>query len=48
MGMASMLLDEGFGSFERCMETVRMLDGDITKARDILSSIMITEAQFRD
>jgi hypothetical protein len=38
--MASILMDEGMGSFDRCMMTLRALRGDIQKARSILSEIM--------
>jgi len=42
--IASDLMDEGFGSFERCLLCSKMLNGDITKARDVLSNLMIVEA----
>jgi hypothetical protein len=45
--MASILLDEGFGSLERCLNAVRILRGDIGRAKEILSNLMITEAQLR-
>jgi hypothetical protein len=45
--MASLLEDEGFGTFERCMSTIRVLRGDITRAKEILSNVMISEAQFK-
>ena len=41
---ASNLMDEGFGTFERCLLASKMLNGDLTKARDVLSNLMITEA----
>jgi hypothetical protein len=44
--MASVLFDEGFGVFERCSKVVRMLRGDIARAKEILSNLMITEAQL--
>ena len=46
-GMGSILLDEGYGSFERCVMAVRTVDGDMELARKILSKIVFTEAQFR-
>ena len=42
--MASILMDEGMGSFDRCMMTLRALRGDIKKARSILSEIMFAAA----
>jgi hypothetical protein len=45
--MASILLDEGFGSLERCLSAIRILRGDIARAKEILSNLMITEAQLR-
>lgn len=41
--MASILLDEGFGSFDRCSMVVRALRGDMDKARDLLSKLIISE-----
>ena len=45
--MASVLLDEGFGSLERCLNAIRILRGDIGRAKEVLSNLMITEAQLR-
>jgi len=42
--MASILLDEGYGSFERCSMAIRCLRGDMEKAREILSKLIICEA----
>lgn len=44
--MASILLDEGYGSFERCSMVVRGLRGDMDKARSLLSKIIISEDQL--
>ena len=44
--MGSILADEGFGSFDRCMMVLRSLRGDIEKARKLLSSITFTEIQI--
>ena len=46
MNMASILFDEGLGSFDRCMLTLRALRGDIDQARQILREIMFTAAKF--
>ena len=44
MGMASVLLDQGYSSsFDRCHKAVLCCDGNIEHARDILSKITITE-----
>jgi hypothetical protein len=45
--MASILVDEGFGTFERCSNAIRMLRGDIARAKEILSNLIITEAQLK-
>ena len=37
LGMASILMDEGYGNFERCYQLVRTVRGNMEKARDILS-----------
>lgn len=37
LNMGSILLDEGYGDFERCMSVIRVLRGDIVRAREILS-----------
>jgi hypothetical protein len=42
--MASILVDEGFGSFERCMNSIRILRGDISRAKEVLSNLIMTEA----
>jgi len=44
MGMGSILLDEGYGSFERCTMAIRTVDGDMEMARSILSKIVFSEA----
>lgn len=33
LGMASLLVDEGYGSFDRCYNIIRCLKGDIKLAR---------------
>ena len=42
--MGSNLMDEGFGSFEKCCLVVRTVKGDISEARSVLSKLMISEA----
>jgi hypothetical protein len=44
--MASILLDEGFGSFDRCSMLIRCLRGDMVKAREVLSKLIISEASL--
>jgi len=41
--MASILLDEGYGSFERCSMVIRCVSGDMEKARTLLSKLIISE-----
>ena len=44
LATASVLLDEGYAtSFDRCIKAATVTDGDIEKARDLLSKITITE-----
>ena len=43
MTMASILVDEGFGEFERCSLIVRALRGEMDLCRSILSKIIICE-----
>jgi hypothetical protein len=44
LGMASMLLDEGYSqSFDRCLKAARCANGEVERARDLLSKVMITE-----
>ncbi len=43
LGMASLLFDEGFGSFDRCYGLIRVLKGDLKKAKDILSQLIFYE-----
>lgn len=45
--MASILMDEGFGSLDRTYNAVKILRGDIARAKEILSNLMIAEAQLR-
>ena len=40
LGIASILVDEGYGQFERCYNASRCLRGDIKKARELLSNII--------
>jgi hypothetical protein len=46
LGMASLLVDEGYGSFDRCYNLIRCLRGDLNKARDVLSQFIFQESQF--
>eukprot|EP00347_Sterkiella_histriomuscorum_P004328 403360863 len=46
LGMASLLFDEGYGSFDRCYGLIRVLRGDLKKARDILSQLIFYECQY--
>jgi hypothetical protein len=41
--MASLLFDEGFGSFDRCYGIVRALRGDLKKAKEVLSQLIFYE-----
>ena len=43
--MGSILCDEGYGSFDRCMLTLRALRGDIERARKTLTQITFAEAE---
>ena len=45
--MGSVLLDEGYGDFERCMSVIRVLRGDIVRAREILSQLTFSEAKLQ-
>ena len=42
--MGSLLSDEGYGSFDRCMLTLRALRGDFERAKKTLSRITFAEA----
>ena len=44
--MGSVIADEGYGSFDRCMLALRALRGDIEKTRKILSKITFTEVAY--
>jgi len=44
--MSSDLMDEGYGSFDRCFSALRVARGDLTQAKAILSSLMIAEGEF--
>lgn len=44
--MASILADEGYGSFERCSIVVRALRGDMEKTRSLLSKLIISESEL--
>ena len=46
LNMGSILLDEGYGDFERCMSVIRVLRGDIVRAREILSQLTFSEAKL--
>ena len=44
LGIASMLLDEGYSqSFDRCLKAAKCANGEVERARDLLSKVMITE-----
>ncbi len=43
LGMASLLVDEGYGSFDRCYNLIRCLRGDIKLARELLSNMIFYE-----
>ena len=45
LNMGSIVADQGYGSFDRCMLVLRTLRGDIEKARVVLSQITFAEAQ---
>ena len=45
LNMGSIVADQGYGSFDRCMLVLRTLGGDIEKARVVLSQITFAEAQ---
>ena len=40
LGMASMMVDEGYGTFDRCYAIVRCVRGDLRSAREIASQLM--------
>lgn len=44
--MASIMVDEGFGSFERCYSLIRTLRGNLERAKEILSQLIFYECQF--
>jgi hypothetical protein len=46
LGLASMLVDEAYGSFDRCYSLIRVVRGDLTAARDLLSKLIIFETMF--
>ena len=46
LNMGSILADEGFGSFDRCMMVLRTLRGDIENSRKLLSSLTFAEMQI--
>ena len=46
LGMASLLVDEGLGSFDRCYSLVRTLRGNLNKTREELSQLIFYECQF--
>ena len=46
LGMASILVDEGFGTFDRCYSMIRALRGSMTNAKENLSQLMFYECQF--
>lgn len=46
LGMASMMFDEGYGTFDRCYAIVRCVRGELSAAKEITSQLMFHEAQF--
>jgi hypothetical protein len=46
LGMASMMFDEGYGTFDRCYAIVRCVRGELSAAKEITSQLMVHEAQF--
>jgi hypothetical protein len=40
LGLASMLVDEAYGSFDRCYSLIRVVRGDLNLARDISSQLI--------
>ena len=44
--MASVLSDEGYGSYDRCLMVLRALRGDIDYARKTLTEITFSEANY--
>lgn len=44
--MSSILLDEGYGTFDRCLYACKATRGGIIRTKEILSSLMITEGHF--
>jgi hypothetical protein len=41
--MASILTDEGYGSFDRCLSMMRACKGDIEEAKKVLSKLIFKE-----
>ena len=41
--IASILTDEGFGSFDRCITVAKACKGNIDDARDVLSKLIFKE-----
>jgi hypothetical protein len=48
LDLASILVDESLGTFERCYSLVRCLRGDIEKARLIASQLIICESMYQN
>lgn len=46
LGMGSLLVDEGYGSFDRCYNIIRCMRGDIKKARECLSQLIFHECNL--
>jgi hypothetical protein len=46
LGMASLMMDEGYGSFDRCYSLIRCVRGNLKEAREISSQLMFHECQF--
>lgn len=43
MYTASTLCDEGYGSFERCMQVAKACKGDLDEAKKVLSKLIFKE-----
>ena len=48
LGLASILVDEAYGSFDRCYSLIRVVRGDLDLARDLGSKLIIYETTFQN
>jgi len=48
LDLASILVDESLGTFERCYSLIRCQRGDIEKARTIASQLIICESMYQN